>query len=322
MSFGFSVVNSDNNIIISDYTKNFHFLGRANLMSTSSTKITSFPNYSGAYAALDGRTIFTYRIASIEDPLVFIKPTEYSNFYGIVRKYVVGSLWYIIVIGTGANPSAPILNCFASANAVGKDDVGGQGLVVYKQDTYTRTFDSRYNPLAITGSGTQVPPEDPTNSPGFPRYTSGHPWNYATLDHDFRSTNRYNSYEVNGEYDKIMFSSPSLAQATWYREMAGYKKSKADFWDWSTQEHWSNARWWVMYRNLFRLSPSANTGKAILQSGWGPYAAGYAFSSRYEDGGWFGGGGGSYSTGSAPYEQKTINLTPNVFITASSTGYI
>lgn len=323
MAYGFSVVNSDNNIIISDYTKNFHFFGRATLTGNSGGAFGSFPGYSGQYSTLDGRVIFYYDLVCVTEPLVFIKPVDYSRYHALIRKYqTTDGVWHFQVMVTGtstANP--PILNCFTDANTAGFDSVPGFGLVIYK-NSIERTFDTRYSPLAIQNSGYHIPLDDPTDSPGTGGTSSGYPWNYNTLDHDFRSTTRYQSYTVDGNYQDLMFATPSLAQATYHREIKGYKKSKASSWDPTSQEHWSNAKWWVMYRNVFMLTSNPTAGKATFRSGWGPFAAGYQFESRAEDGGWFGGDGKSYSTGAAPYPSKTINLLSNVFLTADSRPYV
>lgn len=186
---------------------------------------------------------------------------------------------------------------------------------VFKSDGTTKTFDSRKQPLAITGGGTAVAPSDPTNSGGTPGTSSGHSWNYATNDHDFRSSNRYTAVSDSAaNASTTMFSCPSLAQAVYKRQMHGYKES-CGCCGFGCQDHYSTASWWVMYRSAFRLR-SGN-----FDAGWTNYAAGFAFSSNYESGGWFGGGGGSYSTGTMPYTAKTINLQSNAYILADSSRY-
>ena len=70
-----------------------------------------------------------------------------------------------------------------------------------------------------------------------------------------------------------------------------------------------------MYRQAFRLR------SGYFDSGWTNYAAGYSFSSVAEDGGWFGGGWGSWASGSMPYTAKTINLQSNAYIIADSSRY-
>jgi hypothetical protein len=218
-----------------------------------------------------------------------------------------------MISGTStSNP--PVIYCFVNADDIPSSSET-HGMIVYKSDGTTKTFDSRKQPLAITGGSTITPPTDPTNSSGLPSVTTGHPWNYATNDHDFRSSGQYTTYSntvINTT--NTMFASPSIAQATYKRQMDGYKNS-CGCCGCCCQEHWSTAMWWVMYRSAFRIR-SGN-----FDAGWNVYAAGYSFSSAFESGGWFGGGGGSYSSGTMPYSAKTINLFSNAFIVADSSRY-
>ena len=70
---------------------------------------------------------------------------------------------------------------------------------------------------------------------------------------------------------------------------------------------------WIFNLNVGSY-PSGGSDKS-------PNAGGYSFSSVAEDGGWFGGGGGSWSSGSMPYTAKTINLQSNAYILADSSRY-
>ena len=317
MSYGFTAVNTSGQVIISDEMENLHFFGKATLTGNDGGDYGDFPGYSGAYDTLDGRIIFTYTITTPATPLVFIKPNDYNRWHAMLTKSHVGNNWTFDVIVSGTSSSnPPELYCFVNANnSSGSSDT--YGLIVWKSDGVTRTFDSRYNPLAISSGGTIIPPTDPTDTAGLPGVTTGHPWNYATNDHDFRSTTRYNSQAISngGSYTNLMFAAPSLAQAVYKRQMEGYKCSSNPFWEGGCQSHWSTAMWWVMYRNTFRIR------NGYFDAGWTNFVAGYAFSSSYESGGWFGGGGGSYSTGTMPYTAKTINLTSNAFMIADSSRY-
>ena len=316
MAHGLLVTNTAGQVIVSNYTENFHFGGLASFIDYDGPSYTDFPTYGGPYDALDGRVVFNYVFDAPTEPLVFIKPSDLNAFCGLIRKYNVGNSWYMEVMVTGTSTTPPTLYCFTNPEGIVGSPAENHGLIVYKGNGIDRTFDSRYLPLAIIDGGVHVPPEDPTNTDGLPGNTSGHSWNYATLDHDFRSTTRYNTYSITNDvaYTDMMFAAPCLAQATWKRQMSGYKKSCSN-WAGSCQEHWSTAIWWVMYRNLQRLRNGS------FDSGWGPYAAGYSFSSAAEGGGWFGGDGKSYSTGSAPYLQKSINRFENVFLIADSRKY-
>ena len=316
MSYGFTAINTSGQVIISDEMENLHFLGKATLTGNDGGDYSDIPGYSGSNDALDGRVIFTYTINTSATPLVFIKPSDYNRWHAVLTQSVSGSTWTFDVIASGTSTSnAPELYCFVNANSTSGTS-STHGLIVWKADGTTRTFDSRYNPLAISDGGTIIPPIYPTDGSGLPTTTSGHPWNYATNDHDFRSTTRYNSQSINGvTYTNLMFSAPSLAQAVYKRQMEGYKCSNKPYPQSGCQAHWSTAMWWVMYRNTFRIR------NGYFDAGWTNYVAGYSFSSNHESGGWFGGGGGSYSTGSMPYTAKTINLTSNAFMIADATRY-
>ena len=329
MSYGFLAVNNSNKILITDTMENLHFAGKPTLQGndSASENYGSFPEYgevSGeatSFDDLDGRIIFTYTFTHSGTPIVFIKPTDYSRWHAVLTQSVSGTTWTIKVIASGTSTSnPPILYCFVNAeNSTGSTE--DYGMIVY-QSNGNRAFDSRYSPLAVTGGGTITPPSDPTNSTGTPTQTgthargSVHGWNYATLDHDFRSTNRYNSQAISGTYTNLMFSAPSIAQAVYERVMLGYKPSDIPFYQGGgTQDHYSTATWWVFYRNTFRIR------NGNFDAGWTNLLAGFAFSSNHEGGGWFGGGSGGTTTGTRPYNPKTINLTSNAFLIADATRY-
>jgi hypothetical protein len=336
MSYGFLAVNNNNKILITDTMENLHFAGKPTLQGndSASENYGSFPEYgdsdnfddtqagafSDAFDELDGRIIFTYTFTHSGTPIVFVKPTDYSRWHAVLTQSVSGTTWTIKVIVSGTSTSnPPILYCFVNAeNSTGNTE--DYGMIVY-QSNGNRAFDSRYSPLAVTGGGTITPPADPTDSSGTPTQTGAHNsssihgWNYATLDHDFRSTTRYNSQAISGTYTNLMFSAPSIAQAVYERVMLGYKLSRGGYPFFNSQHHYSTAIWWVFYRNTFRIR------NGNFDAGWTNLSAGYAFSSNHEGGGWFGGGGGSFSTGSRPYDPKTINLTSNAFLIADATRY-
>jgi hypothetical protein len=312
MSYGFEAKNDSGKVIINDEIENLHFLGKATLGYNNSA-YGVFPDYSGPNSALDGRVIHTYTITSTGNPVAFIKPNDYSRWYAIIYQASVGNTWTFQVLVSGTSTlNAPDLYCFVNANDVPASS-DSYGMIVFKSDGVTKTFDSRIQPLAITGGENVISPIDPTDTAGLPGETSGHPWNYADNDHDFRSSTSYNSYtDTNINTSNTMFACPSLAQAVYKRKMNGFKRSKGTF---SSQDHWSTAQWFVMYRGAFRLRAN------IFDSGWNVYSAGYSFSSQFESGGWGGGGGGGYSSGTVPYPPKTINLQSNAYIIADSSRY-
>jgi hypothetical protein len=315
MSYGFVAVNDNGKVIISDQIENLHFLGQATRGGNNSD-FADFPNYTSNFDALDGRVIHYYTITCTGTPIVFIKPNDYSRWYGVIKQSVSGTTWSIDVIVSGTSTSnPPDLYCFVNADDAPASSEN-YGMQVFKSNGTTKTFDSRRQPLAITGGGNVIAPTDPTNGSGLPTHTTGHPWNTATNDHDFRCSNQYNQYnDTNINTTNTMFSCPSLAQAVYKRRMDGFKRSRSGYPLFQTQDHYSTAQWFGMYRSAFRLRTN------YFDAGWAVYAAGYSFSSVFESGGWLGGGGGSYSSGTMPYDPKTINLQTNAYIIADSSRY-
>lgn len=316
MAYGFEAKNDNGKVIINDTIENLHFIGKATRGSNNAA-YGDFPGYGGSNDALDGRVIHYYTITCSGTPVAFIKPADYSRWHGIIKQSVSGTTWSFDVMVSGTSTSnPPDIYCFVNADDIPVPSGETYGMQVFKSNGSTKTFDSRRQPLAITGGGTaSAPPSDPTNSSGTPGTSSGHSWNYSSNDHDFRSSNRYTAHSDSAaNTSNAMFACSSLAQAVYKRQQHGYKES-CGFLGCCCQDHHSTAAWWVMYRQMFRLR-SGN-----FDSGWTNYAAGYSFSSSFESGGWFGGGGGSYSTGTMPYTAKTINLQSNAFILADSSRY-
>ena len=335
MSYGFEAKNNSGKVIINDTIENLHFVGKATRQS-SSGGYGDFPSYGGANDTLDGRVLHEYRITSAGTPVAFIKPNDYARWHAIIKQYYVpisasnaaqstahrsgvddsSAIWVIQVLMSGTSTSnPPDLYCFINAHHMDFiPNTDTHGMIVFKADG-TKTFDSRRQPLAITGGGSAgAPPSDPTNSSGLPGTSTGHAWNYSSNDHDFRSSNRYTDItDSAANVSNAMFSCPSIAQGVYKRQQHGYKESCG--YGVGCQDHHSTASFWVMYRQAFRLR------NGHFDSGWNCWAAGYSFSSSFESGGWFGGGGGSYSSGTMPYTAKTINLQSNAYIIADSSRY-
>ena len=311
MAYGFEAKNDNGKVIINDTIENLHFVGKA-ARGSSSAGVGDFPGYGGANDALDGRIIHYYTITCSGTPIAFIKPTDYARWHGVIKQSVSSTTWSFDVIVSGTSTSnPPELYCFVNANDAPSSSES-YGMQVFKSNGSTKTFDSRKQPLAITGGANVVAPSDPTNSSGLPGTSSGHSWNHSSNDHDFRCTNRYNEYnDSNINTSNTMFACPSLAQAVYKRQQHGYKESCNRF-GFGCQDHFSTAAFWVMYRSAFRLRANK------FDAGWSVFAAGYSFSSSFESGGWFGGGGGSYSSGSMPYTAKTINLQSNACLLYTS----
>ncbi len=313
MSYGFECINDNNKIIINDEISNLHFLGQATKVWPAFVGYASFPNYYGANDALSGSTVFKFEITCTGTPVAFIKPTDYSRFHALIKQSVSGTTWSFEVSCSGSTTMGnPDLYIFVEA-----DDVPAtsetHGLLVKKADGTTSTFDSRKQPLAITGGGTAISPADPTDGSGVPGVTNNAPFQSATLDHDFRTSTTYNTYsDTSCDTTNAMFACPSITQGVYSRVINGYKCSP---YLGGCQEHWSTAWWWVMFRSAFRIQSNE------FQAGWQLYQAGHWYNEHYTTGGWFGSGGGGYSSGNAPYSSKIINHVSNAYIIADSSRF-
>ena len=316
MAYGFEAKNDNGKVIINDTIENLHFIGKATRGGNNSA-YGDYPGYGGGNDSLDGRVIHYYTVTCSGTPVAFIKPNDYARWHGIIKQSVSGTTWSFDVMVSGTSTSnPPDIYCFVNADDIPVPSGETYGMQVFKADGTTKTFDSRRQPLAITGGGSIVSPSDPTNSSGLPGTTNNASWQSSSNDHDFRSSNRYNTVaDSAANTTNAMFSCPSLAQAVYSRVINGYKCSNHPYPQSGCQEHWSTAWWWVMYRAAFRLR-SGN-----FDAGWTNYQAGYWYQEHYDSGGWFGSGSGGYTSGNRPYSDKTINLQNNAFIIADSSRY-
>ena len=314
MSYGALVTNNSGQILISSDVPGLHRLGAATFSSTLLSGLTDFPGYSGddGTVTLSGRHVHRYYVTSSDAPLFFIKPTNYDVFHGILQQFQSGSLWYVDIIQTGTTASIPTVYAFVPpANIAPNGESYGMATYLPNGD---EAFDSRKRPLAIYAAASVIPPAIPCDG-GQPYTNSGYAWNENTLDWDFTSDDTYNSYAMSSSVARsnLMFSAPSVAQAVYSRQKNGFKRSTSTY---SSQDHYSAANWWAMYHQQYKLTSNA------IHAGWGPYAAGYSFSSTWDSGGWFDGGGGSIVTGTRPFSDATINWISNVIIVADARPYL
>ena len=312
MAYGISVKNSSGHILVSSEIESLHFAGQASYVSTPYTGLTSFPNYSSSdpQNVLSGRCITRYRIDVSDTPVFFIKPDDYTRYHGVLNQWESGGYWYVDVIQSGGTQDPADVYAFVKPSSLTPS--GSYGIQTLLPNGST-AFDSRLKPLAITYAASMTPPSIPCDG-GQPTAQSGYAWNDTNLDHDFTSDDTYtqSSSGTLNSVTNLMFSAPSTAQAVYSRVKHGHKVSH---WFFNTQHHYSTAIWWAMYHQAYKLV-SGN-----IRAGWCPYTAGYYFYSVYQSGGWFGQGGGSAVSGSAPYNDKTINLSANTIIVANAEHY-
>lgn len=314
MSYGALVTNTSGQILISSEVPTLHRLGTATFSSTLLSGLTDFPGYSGddSTVTLSGRHVHRYYVQATAAPVFFIRPTDYDVFHGILQQFSSGAYWYVDIIQTGTSSSPPTVFAFTPPEEIpANGDSYGMATFLPNGD---EAFDSRKRPLAIYAAESVIPPAIPCDG-GQPYSSSGYAWNDSNLDWDFTSDDTYNSYTMSTAVARsnLMFSAPSVAQAVYSRQKNGYKSSCGTY---SCQDHYSAANWWVMYHQQYKLASNA------IHAGWGPYAAGYSFSSTWDSGGWFDGGGGSIVTGTRPFADATINLSNNVIVVADVRPYL
>ena len=313
MAYGILVKNTSGHILVSSEIESLCCAGTAEYVVNLHTGLTDFPGYSGDVNTLSGRNVHRYRWFGAVTPLFFIRPANYDLFHGILNQWSSDGYQYVDIIQSGGAAAIPTIYVFVPPRVLTPS--GNMGIRTQLANGQV-AFDSRLGPLAIHWANSVIPQTVPCDG-GQPTVQGGYAWNDTSLDHDFRCNNTYNSYPMTTPYarESLMFSTPSIAQAVYTRQKNGFKRSYGDY---SSQDHWSTAVWWAMYHSAYRI------GVGAFHAGWGVYAAGYYFTSAWENPGWYepsGGSGGSVQAGSRPYNDKTINLVSNLAIVANADHY-
>lgn len=153
MSFGFLVTNDNGQVLVSSETRNLHYIGKADLHEL----VGSFDGYGGFRE-------WSFRIQCNTTPVPFFTmPTE--DFYAVAGvSSIGGSLWDIRVIRSGTSAGNPEVFVFADPRGFINPPDSAYGMQVLRDDG-TASFDSRRQPLAITGGGTIKPPSNPLAAP-------------------------------------------------------------------------------------------------------------------------------------------------------------
>jgi hypothetical protein len=321
-TYGFLSDNAFGDVMISSEIITTHFGGLCTYEGIvyDSHRFTSFPNYSGSNNVLDGRIVHEFTYRNPYPQLLFLRPGNYSVGYSIISQSLGSNYtWNILVLQEGATSYPPQIYTFVAPWTLdipyGGNDNWGMQVFGPDGDVY---FDSRLGPLAIDEAGSIRPPAVPCGGGTIP-VRSNTAWNANDLDYDFRSTGQYTTNPINNVQDpsNLAFAVPSVTQAVYSRRMSGHKLSRSWHMYASDQHHYSEALWWVMYRNIFGIDVVGNR----FVSGWGTFAAGFHFASAWQDGGWMGGGGGSLEYGSQPYSSKTLNLVPSTYLLIDVSRY-
>lgn len=316
MGYGILTGNQYGHVLISADTKNLHYLGEAQYEQQLFGGLSDFPDYSDddGQQTLSGLYLHRLYFTTSEEPLVFLKPGNVDNFYGIVRRYRNNGVIYFDIAQSGYSAAPPRLFLFSRHS---QTTPHGYGLVTYTTAGEI-AFDSTKRPLAILDAMAVACPQEPCDG-GVPTSGGGYGWEDRTLDFNFRCNTTYTTYNFASVVARnaVMVAVPSTMQAVKIRKKEGSKTSCDDYGT-NCQDHYSTAMWWGMYHQGFRIS----AGNAI-DAGWIVYAAGFYFWSHADDtflG--IGGDGGDQSGGSAPYPASTINSATQFAILADSSLYI
>lgn len=292
MSFGAKIKNDDQDILIDSDFGHYHFLGKADYVST-----TRVPNIVGGNFTAHSPTNYTtlansqvngdiikYEINCDDGfvpPMCFIKPSTVGDTAPpcsiILTKLVFGNFykWEIWVLqrrdGSASSPTSytrPTLYCFHPVDlwgspraniAVGEEKIG----VRMYNSSEVVTFDTRLKPLKVIKTQTITAPSiartsSPDNNSFAPNFTPNGTKNY---NHGLSDTT------------DLMYYAPSLAhscqQAYQERDGEGFQSggySDSDFYAWVRAD-----LWWCFYRNTFRLTSSQ------LQSNYSIYASGHVW---------------------------------------------
>lgn len=305
MSYGFLALNNNNQVLVSEQTRNLHFIGKATYYSNQGH------NYYG------GLWKFKFRINSTV-PVVpfFTMPT--FDFYAVSSIKAISSTVYEIEVirsGNDSPPTVPEVYVFADPRA--STVIGSHGLVVYLADG-TPAFDSRLPPLAITAGLTVAQPSNPKVDP-IPYLD---PKTCGSTNTSALTTDRANQYSLGTQAAKEIFSYVSLAQA---QRQVQYATSEEECDGFDIYGNCAGAKrvysWDSVYWAFYRGGIRRVAGSAI-DAGW--ICVSYGCNWRYSQDSSFigiGTGGESGEGGVWPYSNETINLAPAPVLVANGARY-
>jgi|21_taG_2_1085346.scaffolds.fasta_scaffold13103_4 hypothetical protein len=305
MSYGFEATNNSGDVLISSETRNLHFLGKY-----------SSPSVTNSATAYGGFKELSYTITSTVIPVPFFDmPT--TDYYGIIGvKNTTGNTWVVKVIRSGTSSTYPSLYVFVDARGVSSSE--GYGMQVL-QDDGSASFDSRKEPLVITGGTAVTHPSNPLTSSitglNSVECGSGSTHNQHTPD------NESSAYSVGTLSSTPIFHYSSLAQAERRANFSGSEESCLGISayggciGYGETDSWVST-YWAFYRGGIRLSGTN------VYAGWVTVLGGCYWSS-YSDNDFFGidVGGGSSGGGSFPYTNETLNLASTAVIVGDGTRY-
>lgn len=304
MSYGFLAVNNNNQILVSDQTRNLHFIGKATLIAST------------GHSYYGGVCVFTYQISS-SVPVVpfFTIPT--AEFYAVtaVRQSSAG-VYQIEVIRTGTefNTNAPEVYVFADPRASTATE--GIGLVVYADDG-TPAFDSRLKPLTVLAGlevTSPVPPRVAAVEALSAQYcASANPYaltpdNYTRINMPDYATKEIYCYfsKAQGQLE-VMFTASEFECDGF--DLYGNCVGASRFYYW-------HSRYWAFYRSAIKRNPGS------MDVGWA--AVSYGCNWQYlkeSDLLGIGVGGDSGSGGTWPYSNEYLNTGASTVLIGNGARY-
>jgi len=322
--YGLDIKNDSGHVLISDSVPSLHFMGKATYAGIEFTRSTGFPGYSGSYDSLEGVVVYRFITSVNNVPVVFIKPSNYSLFYGVLTQRLNGSSWEIQIIQSSTYSIPPEIYIFCSVAGINVSNSETVGLQAFDTSGNV-TFDSRYPPLNVINTVDIQSPTVPGNSGVAPTSTSVSSKSYyqnwvMNLDYDFNCNNRYNTTTLSSNVasNNVMFSASTTTQAVYLRRKYASYRSDGGYGS-DTQFHEKEYKWAAMYHQGYKVSNTA------VLAGWAIYNTAFSARNYVEgDSGFIGIGGESSSTsttGTLPYIQKTINQISNTLIIADSSFY-
>jgi hypothetical protein len=155
MTFGFSVKNGSNQIVVSSDTKNMHFMGKA----TYTGPVVEFTDASSSGAGFaNGLSIFRYVINCAAFPFPFFTQPGWQ-YQALISVAQIGpALWQfdLAVDGPTAGKVVPEVYVFAEAGGMVYPPSESYGMQVLTSDGSV-AFDSRLPPFTAIAGGTVAP---------------------------------------------------------------------------------------------------------------------------------------------------------------------
>lgn len=320
MSYGLLVTNDNNQVLVSSDTRNLHFMGKY-----------QNPTVDSATDFYGGMRRFRFRVTCNVTPVPFFTmPT--SDYYGITGiRNVSGDQWDIEMLRSGTGNTYPELYVFADPR--GKAAPAGFGMQVFNSDGSVG-FDSRLQPLAVTGGGFVAHPSNPR--PSFPYGMSAK--NCGSMGQtagDFFVPTESNAYDFNltSIGAKPIYHFCSLAQAE--REAMFYTSEDdclgVDAYG-TCFGYGTDYQWWSWYWCFYRggIKPtsflrwyqwSTYTSYGVT-AGWIPCYFGCHWNYQKDNSlAGIGVGGDGGASGTWPYANETINLSSPTVLMADGSRY-